>query len=370
MLFCHQNFSLLNQLLRRPDAGPNVVIPCLDAGDLIRVAAATEPHLVVVGTGADGVTPKELEHRLRAAGFLMPILMLGDGEMGVRQLDEIWQALRLCSHDLTELSFGMDGCQVLAESPTKIRSSEALQSSANSAPQTNRLLALLEAGHRHQQRAQDYFNAAVAHQAHHQSEWSLALLDAEAAAYLRRAHLFRYVSALAHFVPGVDVDCLPLPQGPSRKIDYLSNALSGEAFYALNAVRAFGITPQCDPGLWAVGQLQTKSDSKPDEVVQLAGWAEIMRQIVSATLRISGELLHDHPAGTEEFAQNPHRQVQHQIFCSFWNLEYFRHDAGQLWQLGKEFRKGRRAEGIMPYESFFDFAQRIQREENEQLERN
>jgi hypothetical protein len=246
------------------------------------------------------------------------------------------------------------------------RTSEREEFTASAIPadlvaQENRFLALLEAGILWHRRAQSYLHAALVTERHCESDWVLSAVGANPTAYLWRTQLFRYVSALAHYIPGVEVECLPLPHIPSPKLDYLYTALSGEAYYALSAVRAFGIHPAWDEALWEVGQIQANPGTRlAEDCARLAGWARFVRETAAAHVDFLDACLVDYPARLAARPVTRRTRNQYRIFCLWWNLRGFLASPDKLTRISAEFHRGRRAEAIPEFDSFFRFSQRIQ----------
>ncbi len=358
LLFCHNDPQMLQRLVERPLAAQNVVIPCYHGRDLVPLVTSTEPHLVVIGGNKLGATPEELQHRLLAAGFHIKFCILPHPNPSDQALDDIWRSLPGASRTHFTAELDPQEYTVLTEQDFERNESEVVESWTG---QENRFLALLAAGAVQHRRAQAYLAAVEATQRHCESDWLAAVLDGNAPAYLWRTQLFRYVSSLAHYVPGVDVECLPLPHPASRKLDYLYTALSGEAYYALCAIRAFGMNRRCDEALWEVGQLQATTDTRlSEDAARLAGWARLLHEIAAAHFHLVDVCLANDPGGLTAIQVTRRTRNQQQIFCRWWNLTDFIGFPERFPIVTKEFHAGRRAEGVPEFDSFFKFAERIQ----------
>lgn len=358
LLFCHSNPQSLRRLTERPLAGQNVVVACHQVSALIPLIASIEPHLVVIGGDKLGTTPQELQNRLRAAGFRMPVHILPQSSPSDEALDEIWQVLAAASRNQFNVELDPQEYTVLTEKDFDRSDSGEGEDWIG---QENRFLALLAAGADQQRRAQAYLAAAEATEHHCESDWVAAVLDGNAPAYLWRTQLFRYVSVLAHYVPGVDVECLPLPHPPSGKMDYLYTALSVEAYYALCAIRAFGISPQCDKALWEVGQIQATTDTRlSEDAARLVGWARFLREIALAHVQLLDACLANDPVRLRALQQTRDTRNQQLIACRWWRLASSVASSGRLLPLVREFHAGRRSMGVPEFDSFFRFAERIQ----------
>ncbi len=368
LLFCHHDIKVLDRLLARPTAGKNVVIPCYIIADLIRTVAANEPHLVVVSNDMDpGVSTNNVEQRLRLAGFDLPVVVLTHEAVSDTQLDGLWRKLAGSKHEFSMLRRETLEHSIITETTFDLIATEGVVEDA--AVQENRVLALLAAGANNQYRAKAYLHAVVANQLRMAGDWTLGLLRNDVSVYLWRSQLFRFVSLLAHYVPGVDIDCLPMPHSSSDKLDFVHTALSGEAFYALNAVRHFGIKPICQSALWQAGQIETRLNSQlPAEAAQLAGWGTIIHQVATATIVAMDALLTRASPGAH--LADRRARTQFAMFYWFWNLTEFQKNTELLWNLADEFNAGRRATSLEPFCSFFDFADRIQTDQQCRLMQN
>jgi hypothetical protein len=219
ILICHSNPRVLAAVMECSQAAGNLVINCPHGRDLIPTIAATEPHLVVIGGDKLGFSPRELEAGLREAGFRQRTLVLRDN----CQADDfhlIWQSLQSPLDSTPPFDYDLQKYTVFGEKKfgppsSTLASAEALEE------QENHLLAIMAAGAMRHSQAEDYLNAAIKTERNYQRDWISAMLAGEAKAYLWRAQLFRYISALAHYVPGVEADCLPLPHPASTKMDFL-----------------------------------------------------------------------------------------------------------------------------------------------------
>ena len=370
LMFCFDDQRVLDRLVDRPLAGQNVVMPCHPGDDLISLVASTEPHLVVIFR--DGPDASDaLQSRLREAGFYLPILTIDARSVDDRQLDEVWRRLQSCSRNYSGFEFDSEDYEILTETSPEEDTQAASAVSSDSAAQENRFLALLTVAKTHHCKARAYLKAARATERHCKSDWVLSVLAENSTAYLWRTQLFRYVSALAHYVPGVDVECLPLAYPPSSKLDYLPTALAPHAYYALCAVRAFGINPQCSQALWEVGQLQAGVEKRvSSDCAQFAGWARLVRKTASANIDFLDACLANNPARLAAMEEARHGQNQRRIFCHWWNLTEFVDAPERLSGLVGEFHAGRRSEGIPAFDSFFRFTERIQEQFREDWGRN
>ena len=364
LLLFHSNPKLLCRLLERPLAGQNVVISCSNRGELIPLIAATEPHLVVIGAEDPEVPPKEIEGTLRDVGFHTRILILPNECLNDQHLDAVWLSLRSFPREPLCAEFDPQHYTVLTEEKFEPMGAGACAPPDDSARQENRLLTLLATGVLQHARAQAYLSATIATQRSYQREWTLGALFGDAMAYLWRSQLFRYASTLAHYIPGMSTECLPLPHPPAQRLDYLHTALPPEALYTLCALRAFGVNPGFAQGLWSVGQLQVTQDPRlSGEAAQLAGWAGLLREVATAHVRVLDACLADPPAQLAAFQDTRHLRNLQRIFCQWWQLTNFTNSTGDLQKLVREFKAGRRAVGISSFCSFYEFAEQIQRGE-------
>jgi hypothetical protein len=361
LLFFHTDPALLARLLDRPTAAQNLVISCTEPGELIPLVAATEPHLIVLAGDGDKGALEEIGSSLRGLGFHARILVLPRDRWDDMHLDAVWSTLRSFPREPLLAEFNSQHYEVLTEKES--RPAEDLKSAESVAAQENRLLALLETGTLRHARAQAYLRAAIATQRHYGGEWTAAALAGDPKAYIWRGQLFRYVSVLAHSVPGVDTECLPLPHPPAERLDYLPAALPPEAFYALQALRAFGVSSGFAQGLWNVGQFDAGKDSwTPENAVQVAGWATAMREIAVVHLRVLKACLAGASARTLAFQSDRHSTNLQRIFCLWWRLHHFTDAPRRLSGLVEEFHSGRRAFGVSAFCSFYQFVEQIQRQ--------
>jgi hypothetical protein len=371
ILICHCNPKLFARLMERPLAGQNVVIDWPNGRDLTATVAATEPHVVVLLGSGLGLYPNGLERRLRESGFQMPLLILPEDHRDDAQLDEVWHCLRRLHRGPVHVERDPENYRVLTEGGFELGNPHDRASEHARETQQNRFLALLSAGRTHHRRAQAYLSAAIATQQNYEQDWSLAVLSGDPRGYLWRAQLFRYVSTLAHYIPGVEVDCLPLPHPASQSLDFLHTALSAEAFYALNAIRTFGTNPELDKGLWEVGQIETRQGPQlAEDAGRLAGWAATVRQAASAHVDVMDACLSENPDRLTTLEETRHSRNAQSIFLQLWGLKGIVDCPGEFKRLTNEFHAGRRAVGVQSFYSFYEFVDRIQQEEQDRLVRN
>jgi hypothetical protein len=361
ILICHSDPKLFARLLERPLAAQNVVIQCPNGRNAIAMVAATEPHVVLLLGSGLGVYPNGLEGRLRESGFQMPLLILPDDHRDDAQLDEVWRCLRRLHRGAVHVEREPENYRVLTEGEFEHDSTCDRTSENARETQESRFLALLSAGRTHHGRARAYLGAALATQRNCEQDWTLAVLSGDARGYLWRAQLFRYVSTLAHYIPGVEVDCLPLPHPASRSLDYLHTALSAEAFYALNAVRTFGTNPEFDEGLWQVGQIETRQGPQlAEDAARLAGWAATVRQAARAHVDVMDACLSENPGRLAALEETRHSQNVQRICFHLWGLRMFLDCPGELKRLTNEFHAGRKAAGVPSFYSFYEFVDHLQ----------
>lgn len=371
ILICHNNSEVLSRLMERPLAAKNVVIPCFHGQNLITTLAATEPHLVVLGGDKLGASPTALERRLREAGFDTPTLILHDERPDNDGLDEIWRYLQRLPRCLERLQADSQEYQVVTEREFKPGTSREGDSAETVEWQENRFLTLLEAGSIHHSRAQTYLRLTTATERHYELDWASAVLSGDAMAYLWRVQLFRYVSVLAHYVPGVEVGCLPLPEPASRTCDFLHTTLSAEAYYALNAIRTLRTNPEFDARLWELGQIETNQGPRlADDAARLAGWASIVRETATAHVEVMEACLSKEPTRVGALQQTRHSRNCRSVFLRLWGLTRFLSFPEELQRLVKEFQAGRRPEGAREFCSFHDFLDHLQQSAQEQLAKN
>jgi hypothetical protein len=368
ILFCHNNLKLVDRLLERPLAAGNVLVQCVHGRDLIPMLASAEPHLVVIGGDKLGASPKSLERDLREAGFRTPILIMQENRKDDGLLDDIWRSLKALSGEPVPPEYDPQNYIVLGETSLSSRCGCNPETAEILESQENRFLAMLGAGMLHHSRSATYLKISIETERNYQREWASAVISGHAMGYLWRAQLFRYVSTLAHYIPGVDAKCLALPHPSSPKLDFVHKALSAEAFYGLNAVRTFGMNPKLEKILWEVGQIETTQNERlADDVSRLAGWSSVMREAAVAHVQVIGACLSNDPARLAELAQNRHTRILSSIFTEFWDLNAAIGCSGGLQRLTNEFHHGRRAVGIREFESFFEFVDRIQQQEQNHL---
>ena len=372
LLFFHNDPKLLHRLMQRPFAAQNLVIPCTERSELLALAAATEPHLVVIAADDAEFSQKEIEASLRVVGFHTRILVMPRDRQDDRHLDAIWLSLRCFPREPLGAEFDTEHYSVLSEKDFETTGARPRTPPEDSSIQEDRFLGLLATGALHHARAQAYLSAAIATQRNYQCEWTLAALSSDAAAYLWRCQLFRYVGTLAHYIPGIDTECLPLPHPPARRLDYLPLALAPEALYALDALRAFGANLGFARGLWDVGQLEVAQDPRlPGGAAQLAGWAAALRETALAHIRMLDACLAENPTHLPAFRNNRHSRNLQRIFCQWWGLTDFMASPDKLLGLVREFQSGRRAADIRSSCSFYEFVERIQHQNHaESLARN
>jgi hypothetical protein len=360
LMFCHHDVNVMQRLLDRPAGGENVVILCQNAAEIFRLIAATEPHLIVIG-GKFVAAPSKLATRLRIAGFQIPIRVMPAAPPNDGQLDDIWATLKSSAREFGKFDPGPHAYAVLAEQNFPGSTISTKKPSPNAFLEENRFLALLDVGEIHNC-ARRYLEAAKLNEDRCEGDWASAIATGSSKAYLWRTQLFRYVGTLAHYVPGVEIDCLPLPHMPARKLDYLYKALSSEALYGMNAVRSFGINAACGKALWDLGQLQTTEGPQLSEhVMRLLGWTRFLRSVASAHVDIVNSCLTNNLGNDASFGKGCSRNQQ-RLFGEWWNLKTLITSPTNVRRVVNEFHAGRRASGIPPHESFFDLVDRTQKE--------
>jgi hypothetical protein len=360
MLLCHSNRDLLPRLLRRPGAEGHVVILCLDPSLLIPMVGEIEPHLVLLGAKGLPVPPETLMTGLREIGFYARVLQVPEDLETDQQLDAVWRALGASSRDHHAVDYDPQHYTVVSETEHPTTASKPFPASCFDLPtQENRLLALLEAGTTQHVRAQSYLQAASATHESYEKEWTLAVLCGDMMAYLWRSQLFRYLSALVHYIPGVETECLPLPHPPARRLDCLHSTLSVEALYALSAAQSFGLNPHIACGLANVGQLGNHNGPPLGALaVRLTGWTLLLREAAHANAQVLDACLSAQPADLRALRQDrSHRNLQ-RLFCAWWGLGEFGDSPEPLERTAREFRQGRRAMGIPAFCSFSKFSAR------------
>ena len=360
--------------MERPLAGQNVVIQCLAGNNAIAMAAATEPHVILLLENGLGVYPNGLERHFRESGFQMPMLILPADQLDETQLDEVWRRLQGLYRGSVQVERDPESYRVLTEEefgPGKPKDRAAENARE---VQENRFLALLTAGKAHHCRARAYLQEAMATQRNYEADWTLAVLSGDARGYLWRAQLFRYVSTLAHYIPGVEVDCLPLPHPATQSLDFLHKALPAEAFYALNAIRTFGTNPELDENLWEVGQIETTRGPRlTEDAARLAGWACAIRQAASAHIDVMEACLSENSESMTALGHTRNSRNSLSIFLRLWGLTRLEGSTDgprDLWTLVDQFRAGRKPVGIGVFSSFYEFVDRVQQEEQARLARN
>jgi hypothetical protein len=353
ILICNDDPCVMSKLMERPLAARHVVIPCLEARDLIRMVAATEPHIIVVGGGRPRVDSKALERRLREAGFRVPMVFLPDDHPEDIALEDLEKCVSSMSDAPNAITAGSQDYKVVIEKPIEQRGAARNGAIARVEHEEAKFLSLLAGGSSHHEQARSYLNLCGTSQVNHEQDWATAAVCGGPEAYMWRAQLFRYVSVLAHYVPGVDVDCLPLPKPASAKLDFLHTALSTEAFYALNALRSFGIDPVLERGLWEVGQIETPETANLTDVARLAGWASIVRQAAIAHVKVMAACLSEGACALSGGETTRSAMNHRKSFLHFWNLKGLADP--DLRRLGEEFWTGRRASGVAAFCSFYDF---------------
>jgi len=360
MLVCHSNRDLLRRLLQRPGAEGHAVVLCHNPSLLIPMVGEIEPHLVLLGAKGLPVPPETLMTGLREIGFYARVLQVPEDLETDQQLDGVWRALGASSRDHRAVEFDPQRYTVVSETEHPAPIAKAIPLSCfDLATRENRPLALLEARTTQHADARSYLQAASATHESYQKEWTLAVLCGDMMAYLWRSQLIRYLSALVHYIPGVETECLPLPHPPARRLDCLHSTLSVEALYALSAAQSFGLNPHIACGLANVGQLGNHSGPPLGALaVRLAGWTLLLREAAHANAQVLDACLSDQPADLRALRQDrSHRNVQ-RLFCAWWGLSEFADSTEPLERIAREFRQGRRAIGIPAFCSFSKFFER------------
>lgn len=370
ILICNDDPRLLSKLMERPMAAHHVVIPCLQDRDLVRTVAATEPHIVVLGGSKVGAGFKALEKRLRQAGFQVPVLFLPDErpeELSVKDLEE--RVARM-TNPAQALAVDSQSYEVITERAFEQNRSTTNSSVVHGAHEEAKLLTLLDRGRTHQNRARSYLSLCDASRAKYEQDWATAALFSGPEAYMWRAQLFRYVGVLAHYVPGVDVDCLPLPKPASPKVEFLHTALPIEAFYALCALREFGINKVLDCGLWEVGQVEAGQTANVVDVARLAGWTLIIRQAAIAHLAVMDSCLSKEAYRLSGIEAAGSANQDWTCFVHFWGFKSLGSTAEHLQRIVEEFRGGRRAAGMREFLSFYNFIDNLHKVETDTSRNN
>jgi hypothetical protein len=367
MLLCHKDLRLVQRLLDCPSAGTNILVHCPTSDHLVSMVAATEPHLVVIGGRDLGASPESLQRRLVEAGFRMPVRLLPGGRPSDKQLDELWTALAASSGRLDEVDFDPETYTVLTEGQFEVPPPRTAVSDSDKERQENRFLALLAGGTENHRRACAYLAAVENAERHHELHWLSAALAGEPTGYVWRNQLFRYLSFFAHYLPGVEVECLPLPCPASTTIEYLHTGLSGEALYAFSAVRAFGIDKGCEQALWKLGQILIRAEDRPrEDGARLAGWTRLLHNVTRAHVMVLEASLCGNLAQFAALKTTRRKQVAFQVFCRWWNLTDLA-SVSVMDRLVVGFGSGRRAAGTAAFDSFYKFTEKIQAQARQDL---
>ncbi|HZR17848.1 MAG TPA: hypothetical protein VFE51_11020 [Verrucomicrobiae bacterium] len=370
MLICHSDTEVVQRLLNRPQAGRNILVHCRGAEELVSMVAATEPHLVVIGRSAIKTSQGEAQRVLLEAGFKVPIRLMTEARPSDEQLDELWRALAESSGKPESFAFDSENYQVLTESPWEKQVAGPAAREETKELQEDRFLALLATGKVNHQKARTYLAAAEATERHCEPYWASAALISEPIACLWRTQAFRYASVLAHYVPGVEVDCLPLAHPLSPSLDYLPTGLPGEACYALSALATFGIHPQSSQALWNLGApLATNDRNICEYAACLAGWARFLQNMAGAHVWVLDRCLSSESVEITTL-QTTRQRCRFQTFCRWWNLNELLTSPDAAKRLIAEFNDGRRAEGVPAFYSFYNFTEKIQERIRENLNRN
>ena len=304
------------------------------------------------------------------AGFRVPIRLLHENRPSDKQLDELWSVLIANSGRPGRFEFDSDRYEVLTESQFESQVAGPALSLGDKQAQENRFLALLAVGKVNHKKALAYLTAAQATERCCEAQWASALLLSDPAAYFWRNQVFRFVSVLAHYIPGVEVDCLPLPHPLSPKLDYLPAGLPGEACYALSALTNFGVDPAYGRQLWKIGaRLATRDPKICENAARYAGWTRFLENAAQVHVRVLGACLAEDPGQLAGLQSSQRARFCFRSFRQFWGIsDLAPHDAVE--RLILEFHAGRRAEGVPAFDSFYTFTEKIQARIREVLNRN
>ena len=324
--------------------------------------AATEPHLVLLGGDELGVPPKTVEAGLRRLGVHCRILVVSDQCPNDDRLDAIWFTLEALPRDYLTMDVDSQNYSILASPACGLPAPSTPEDSHGK--QANRFLALLECGTRHHRLACAYHRAAVRSHRSCEREWTIGAIIGGPFSLLWRTQLSRYLATLAHYLPGVDVQCVPLPHPPANPFDSVQNPFSAEGWYAFSALCAFGLHKPFANEL----QKLLAVDGDPEthslpSIAGLAGWTTFFQRIACAHIRVMGATLTSDSSQLLSLKTNRHTCNQHRLFCRVWGLPMFVEAPEALADLVDEFRAGRRAHDIKPFVSFRKFITRDTRED-------
>ena len=296
---------------------------------LLEEIARTSPHVVVIAL--DSIDP-DTAFTLRFVEEQFPSLRV------VRLLGESGHKIPAAWQDLLRTAFSssppLPAPQPYASSERLVfhdprfndfvRFDKLSAGSPSLTRQTTRLRQLLETGRRHHALAKNYLAAIQAslpglepeicyrmvHKSYKGLSWARELIA-------------KYVSVLAHYVPGVEVRYLPLPAPLHPSIDYVPFELGADGQYAVGAVIGLEINPAVTE-LLAVLSHAAFTGQEPVTLLSaqthLMGMTALMEQIAIAHVSLMDRWLDPHwTDGEQEHTRKAHRERD--IFRDFWDLE-------------------------------------------------
>jgi hypothetical protein len=154
----------------------------------------------------------------------------------------------------------------------------------------------------------------------------------------------------------------------SPKYDYLYTTVAAEAHYALTALRTVGDGPIQRALRETIDIEVTQEQRLLKDCLTFCGWAGLMRQVAHAHVQVLDACLANKPARLVALSETRHSRNTLHTFCRWWNLTDKLATAEGLQRIVSSFHSGRRAVGIEPYFSFYEFAQMIQ--EAKQVDRS
>ena len=356
LVICHSNPDLIERLLRRPLAARHVVQVCQDPKHLLVCVGETEPHLVVLGGNALPAQPKAIEKALRELDFRTRILTI-QNECEDERLDALWFTLQAFEREYySPVSHDPQNYTVIAE----VDESEAMFMASpaprwDRAAQEERFLTLLETATREHRRAKAYLKSALATERSYRKDWSLAALCDKPLAFQWRMQLVRYFAALAHYLPGVDSQCLPLPYPPAGKFDLVPTALPSSGRYAVAAAQWFGLLPGAHQACVHAAAIKVGMTDIRTVAPRLVGWNDFVREAAIANCRVWDACLGDAPALLRGLCATRQTRNRQRLFFSWWQLPDFIEAQDLLENLVSEFRQGRRAKVDARFISFPEF---------------
>jgi hypothetical protein len=238
------------------------------------------------------------------------------------------------------------------------------------AEQTARFRSQIEGARRNHTKAKRYL--AVARRQHHGLAFELAYRNVHASfkIFSWRSQILRYAAILAHYMPGLEIACLPRPCMPTPVVDFLHYSVPPEGYYALAAVSGMGVKPSFDHLLRFSARRTFQGQKTKDlefEAIHQTGMAELMLQISSAQVHMMEMVLDLESVFYNDEKRSRYDYRTEGIYAEFWDILHLRYSPNEWRKVArKTLNDSNRPVGNLGVLSFAEFLRANSDRENPQ----